>query len=367
MSCKRSPSSPSPTSAFDESAVCAICGDRATGKHYGAMSCDGCKGFFRRTVRKRHNYVCRFGHNCVVDKAQRNTCRKCRFDLCLKRGMKKEAVQSERDRIRTATQLPIPDDPILDSLLTIEERISKLRSTVITRTSDARRQATTGDVTESINQQLTLMVEWAKNLDAFQRLRVPAQIALLRHFAAQHIVLCAAFRSINANDCVWLTNETCLHKNSQIPDVNKVTARIIDQLTVPMRRLNMTEIEYVTLKAIAFFDPFAKQLFGLDAAIPIINDTRQRVLDSFERHIRQVSPLRNEPRRFANLLLLLPQMRELAHDLVEDVHLASIFKLANIDNLMQDLLLSKGSAGFNLNDTKIITENLINGTTSKAL
>ena len=28
-------------------------------------------------------------------------------------------------------------------------------------------------------------------------------------------------------------------------------------------------------------------------------------------------------------------MRELAHDLVEDVHLASIFKLANIDNLMQ--------------------------------
>ena len=39
---------------------CAICGDRATGKHYGAASCDGCKGFFRRSVRKNHVYNCRF-------------------------------------------------------------------------------------------------------------------------------------------------------------------------------------------------------------------------------------------------------------------------------------------------------------------
>ncbi|KAL8179433.1 UNVERIFIED_CONTAM: Hepatocyte nuclear factor 4-alpha [Gekko kuhli] len=40
------------------SVLCAICGDRATGKHYGASSCDGCKGFFRRSVRKNHMYSC---------------------------------------------------------------------------------------------------------------------------------------------------------------------------------------------------------------------------------------------------------------------------------------------------------------------
>jgi hypothetical protein len=74
---------------------CAICGDRATGKHYGASSCDGCKGFFRRSVRKNHVYTCRFNRNCVVDKDKRNQCRYCRLRKCFKAGMKKEGESRE--------------------------------------------------------------------------------------------------------------------------------------------------------------------------------------------------------------------------------------------------------------------------------
>ena len=84
-------------------ANCAICGDRATGKHYGAASCDGCKGFFRRSVRKKHAYSCRFSRNCTVDKDKRNQCRYCRLRKCFKAGMKKDAVQNERDRISKRT------------------------------------------------------------------------------------------------------------------------------------------------------------------------------------------------------------------------------------------------------------------------
>jgi hypothetical protein len=69
---------------------CSVCGDRATGKHYGANSCDGCKGFFRRSVRKNHMYSCRFKKNCVVDKDKRNQCRYCRLKKCFRAGMKKE-------------------------------------------------------------------------------------------------------------------------------------------------------------------------------------------------------------------------------------------------------------------------------------
>ncbi|NXP32007.1 HNF4A factor, partial [Leiothrix lutea] len=80
----------SSSSSLGVSTLCAICGDRATGKHYGASSCDGCKGFFRRSVRKNHMYSCRFNRQCVVDKDKRNQCRYCRLKKCFRAGMKKE-------------------------------------------------------------------------------------------------------------------------------------------------------------------------------------------------------------------------------------------------------------------------------------
>jgi len=49
------------------------------GKHYGAISCDGCKGFFRRSVRKNPVYECRHQNNCTIDKDKRNQCRHCRW------------------------------------------------------------------------------------------------------------------------------------------------------------------------------------------------------------------------------------------------------------------------------------------------
>ncbi|TGZ63305.1 hypothetical protein CRM22_007014 [Opisthorchis felineus] len=75
---------------------CRVCGDKASGRHYGVVSCEGCKGFFKRSIRGHVSYVCRSDQNCLVNKAYRNRCQYCRLQKCLLVGMRSEAVQNER-------------------------------------------------------------------------------------------------------------------------------------------------------------------------------------------------------------------------------------------------------------------------------
>nr|XP_056711976.1 nuclear receptor subfamily 2 group C member 2 isoform X1 [Euleptes europaea] len=75
---------------------CVVCGDKASGRHYGAVSCEGCKGFFKRSVRKNLTYSCRSNQDCIINKHHRNRCQFCRLKKCLEMGMKMESVQNER-------------------------------------------------------------------------------------------------------------------------------------------------------------------------------------------------------------------------------------------------------------------------------
>lgn len=77
---------------------CPICSDKISGFHYGIFSCESCKGFFKRTVQNRKNYVCLRGAACPVTIATRKKCPACRFEKCLQKGMKLEAIREDRTR-----------------------------------------------------------------------------------------------------------------------------------------------------------------------------------------------------------------------------------------------------------------------------
>lgn len=75
---------------------CKVCSDKSSGVHYGVITCEGCKGFFRRSQSSPGNYQCSRQKNCIVDRTNRNRCQYCRLQKCLALGMSRDAVKFGR-------------------------------------------------------------------------------------------------------------------------------------------------------------------------------------------------------------------------------------------------------------------------------
>ncbi|XP_024864618.1 nuclear receptor subfamily 5, group A, member 5 isoform X2 [Kryptolebias marmoratus] len=77
---------------------CPVCGDKVSGYHYGLLTCESCKGFFKRSVQNNKHYTCAEQQSCPMNPSQRKRCPFCRFQKCLAVGMKREAVRADRMR-----------------------------------------------------------------------------------------------------------------------------------------------------------------------------------------------------------------------------------------------------------------------------
>ncbi|XP_077349015.1 hepatocyte nuclear factor 4-gamma isoform X1 [Lithobates pipiens] len=320
--------------------VCSICGDRATGKHYGASSCDGCKGFFRRSIRKSHVYSCRFSRQCVVDKDKRNQCRYCRLRKCFRAGMKKEAVQNERDRISTRKSGFEGSNITSINTLAQAEALSRQITAPSTGTStdiNTKKIASVTDICESMKQQLLVLVEWAKYIPAFCELPLDDQVALLRAHAGEHLLLGITKRSMMFKDILLLGNSYVIHRNCSEIEISRVANRILDELVQPFQEIQIDDNEYACLKAIVFFDPDAK---GLSNPMKIKN-MRYQVQISLEDYINDRQY--DSRGRFGELLLLLPTLQSITWQMIEQIQFVKLFGMVKIDNLLQEMLLG-GSA-----------------------
>ncbi|KAM4882138.1 vitamin D3 receptor isoform 1-T2 [Thomomys bottae] len=77
--------------------ICGVCGDRATGFHFNAMTCEGCKGFFRRSMKRKALFTCPFNGDCRITKDNRRHCQACRLKRCVDIGMMKEFILTDEE------------------------------------------------------------------------------------------------------------------------------------------------------------------------------------------------------------------------------------------------------------------------------
>ncbi|XP_064514662.1 nuclear receptor subfamily 4 group A member 3 isoform X1 [Pseudopipra pipra] len=226
------PSPPSRSSSSGEG-TCAVCGDNAACQHYGVRTCEGCKGFFKRTVQKNAKYVCLANKNCPVDKRRRNRCQYCRFQKCLSVGMVKEVVRTDslkgrRGRLPSKPKSPLQQEPSQPS--PPSPPISMMNALVRALTDSTPReldysrycstdQAAAGTDAEHVQQFYNLLTAsiditrgWAEKIPGFTDLPKEDQTLLIESAFLELFVLRLSIRSDTAEDKFVFCNGLVLHR-----------------------------------------------------------------------------------------------------------------------------------------------------------
>ncbi|XP_020792894.2 nuclear receptor subfamily 4 group A member 3 isoform X1 [Boleophthalmus pectinirostris] len=210
--------------------TCAVCGDNAACQHYGVRTCEGCKGFFKRTVQKNAKYVCLASKNCPVDKRRRNRCQYCRFQKCLSVGMVKEVVRTDslkgrrgrlpskpKSPLQTEASPPSPPLSLLSALLRAYSHCTP-RDLDYSQFSAADPPSSSSDA-EHIHlfyRLLTLSMEttrcWAERVPGFSELQREDQNLLIDSAFLELFVLRLAHRAMLSEDKLVFCSGLVLHR-----------------------------------------------------------------------------------------------------------------------------------------------------------
>lgn len=128
------PTFPDPANDFDRNIprICGVCGDKATGFHFNAMTCEGCKGFFRRSMKRKAIFTCPFNGDCKITKDNRRHCQACRLKRCIDIGMMKEfiltdeEVQRKREMIMKRKEEEAIKESLKPKLLEEQQRVIEI-------------------------------------------------------------------------------------------------------------------------------------------------------------------------------------------------------------------------------------------------
>ncbi|XP_013170852.1 PREDICTED: steroid hormone receptor ERR1 isoform X3 [Papilio xuthus] len=197
--------------ARDEDAprrFCLVCGDVASGFHYGVASCEACKAFFKRTIQGNIDYTCPASNECEINKRRRKACQACRFRKCLSTGMLREGVRLDRVRggrqkYRRAPDMPpqtnkphIDDIKILEALSSYEPELLSCGAAPAGVTDPAAR--TLALLADLYDRELVGVIGWAKQIPGFTELQLNDQMRLLQSTWAEMLSLMVAYRSLPA-------------------------------------------------------------------------------------------------------------------------------------------------------------------------
>uniref|UniRef100_A0A3Q3GDM6 Estrogen-related receptor gamma-like n=1 Tax=Labrus bergylta TaxID=56723 RepID=A0A3Q3GDM6_9LABR len=247
--------------------LCLVCGDFASGYHYGVASCEACKAFFKRTIQGNIEYSCPVMNECEITKRRRKACQACRFRKCLQAGMMREGVRMDRVRggrqkykrraetgLSFYSKTPYPQpvssrNKVISHLLLTEPAPLAANQDESTNDSSLRTLLTLCDL---LNRELLVLIGWAKQIPGFSGLSLVDQMSLLQSGWMEALLVGVACRSqCSAGEELVFAGNLRLDE-AQCRDAGLAELyEALRHLTAKYQGMHLSPEEAVTLKAMA--------------------------------------------------------------------------------------------------------------------
>ncbi|XP_056908462.1 bile acid receptor isoform X1 [Takifugu flavidus] len=323
--------------------LCVVCGDKASGYHYNALTCEGCKGFFRRSITKNAVYKCKSGGNCEMDMYMRRKCQECRLRKCKEMGMLAECllteIQCKSKRLRKNTKAS-PEQSTGDETEAGDygdgKHVSSTTKPSKKKVSFTKEQQALMKViidaynkhqipqdvakkllqdkysteenflllTEMATSQVQVLVEFTKNIPGFLSLDREDQIALLKGSAVEAMFL----RSAQAlNKKMPIGHTEVLEERIRKSGISEEFIKPMFNFYKSIGELHMVLEEQALLTTITILTP--DRPYVKDQ--PAVERLQETALDLLRKMCVLHHP--QEPQYFARLLGRLTELRTLSH------------------------------------------------------
>ncbi|XP_011822031.1 PREDICTED: bile acid receptor isoform X5 [Mandrillus leucophaeus] len=273
--------------------LCVVCGDRASGYHYNALTCEGCKGLLTEI-------------QCKSKRLRKNV--KQHADQTMNedsQGRDLRQVTSTTKSCREKTELT-PDQQnllhyIMDSY-SKQKMPQEITNKILKEEFSAEENFLI--LTEMATNHVQVLVEFTKKLPGFQTLDHEDQIALLKGSAVEAMFLRSA----------EIFNKKLPSGHSDLLEERIRNSGISDEYITPMfsfyksiGELKMTQEEYALLTAIVILSPDRQYIKDREA----VEKLQEPLLDVLQKLCKIHQP--ENPQHFACLLGRLTELRTFNH------------------------------------------------------
>ncbi|CAK6957935.1 progesterone receptor isoform X1 [Scomber scombrus] len=324
--------------------LCVICGDEASGCHYGVLTCGSCKVFFKRAVEGHHSYLCAGRNDCIVDKIRRKNCPACRLRKCYQAGMMLGGRKLKRFGALKALGLAPSlmfqshlamsnNNQALTSMscipgireVQLSQQIINILENIEPETIYSGYDSSQSDVPHlllnSLNglceKQLLWIVKWSKSLPGFRNLHINDQMTLIQYSWMNLMVFSLGWRSFQnvTSEYLFFAPDLVLSQEQMRRSPIYDLCLAIQFIPQEFANLQVTREEFLCMKAIILLNTVPLEGVKSQAAF---EDMRQNYIRELTKviHIKEKGMVASS-QRYYHLTKLMDAM----HDIVKKVNL----------------------------------------------